>query len=142
MSRYLLDTNVVSELRRSRPHPMVAQWFDGIGSAELFLSVLTIGEIRLGVVRLRRRDPSQADTIDAWLDRLESGYADRILPVTASVARRWAELNETRTLPVMDALIAATAVEHDAVLVTRNVAGLASLADADVRLLNPFDAPA
>ena len=138
MSRYLLDTNVVSELRRSRPHPSVSQWFDGIGPAELFLSALTIGEIRLGVVRLRGRDPRQADVLEEWLDRLESGYADRILPVTPAVARRWAELNRTRTLPVIDALIAATAEEHDAVLVTRNVA---DLAEVDVRLLNPFDPP-
>nr|WP_297422306.1 type II toxin-antitoxin system VapC family toxin [uncultured Actinotalea sp.] len=139
MRRYLLDTNVVSELRRSRPDPAVVRWFDSVGPADLFLSVLTIGEIRLGVVRLRRRDPERAAAIDEWLDRLQSGYADRILPVTPAVARRWAEMNEARTLPVVDALIAATAVEHDAVLVTRNVADLAG---TDVRLLDPFGAPA
>ncbi|EYR64068.1 twitching motility protein PilT [Actinotalea ferrariae CF5-4] len=139
MKRYLLDTNVVSELRRSRPDPAVVRWFDSIAPADLFLSVLTIGEIRLGVVRLRRRDPDQAAAIDAWLNRLESGYADRILPVTPAVARRWAEMNEDRPLPVVDALIAATAVEHGAVLATRNVADLAG---AGVRLLNPFDASA
>ncbi len=75
---------------------------------------------------------------DSWLGGLETGYADRILPVTPAITRRWAELNLARTLPVVDALIAATAIVHDAVLVTRNVADLAG---ADVRLLNPFDLP-
>lgn len=133
--RYLLDTNVVSELRRRRPHPAVVAWFERARSADLLLSALTIGEIRLGVVRLRRRDPDQADVLDRWLDGLESGYADRILPVTPAVARRWADLNAERSLPVVDALLAATALEHDAVLVTRNTADLAGV---DVRVINPF----
>jgi hypothetical protein len=136
VSRYLLDTNVVSELRRRKPDPAVSGWFDRLGAAELFLSALTIGEIRLGVVRLRSRDPGQAELLDQWLDRLEAGYADRILPVTTAVAGRWAELNRERSLPVVDALLTATAVEHDAVLVKRNVGDLAGV---DVRLLNPFD---
>lgn len=124
MTRYLLDTNVVSELRRPRPHPGVVRWFDESRGAELYLSALTIGEIRLGIVRLRRRDPEQATALAGWLDGLEAGYADRILPVTATVAHRWAELNAERPLPVVDALIAATALEHGATLVTRNVADL------------------
>lgn len=135
MTRYLLDTNVVSELRRRRPDPAVLEWFDGVRSAELLISALTVGEIRLGILRLRRRDPDQADALAAWLDGLEAGYAGRILPVTAAVARRWAELNATRPLPVVDALIAATAAEHDAVLVTRNTADLAGV---DIAMVNPF----
>jgi predicted nucleic acid-binding protein len=136
MARYLLDTNVVSELRRSHPDPAVTAWFDSIGSAELLLSVLTLGEIRLGIVRLRRRDPAQADILDRWLTQLRDGYADRLLPVSVAVADRWARLNEARPLPVVDGLIAATAIEHGAVLVTRNVADLDGV---DVQMVNPFD---
>lgn len=134
--RFLLDTNVVSELRRSRPHPSVTAWFDSLGSADLWLSVLTIGEIRQGILRLRRRDPPQADLLDRWLAQLQDGYADRILPVSVAVAQRWALLNESRPLPVVDGLIAATAIEHGATLVTRNVADLAGV---DVPMINPFD---
>lgn len=135
MTRYLLDTNVVSELRRARPDPAVVRWFDDARSGELFLSVLTVGEIRLGVLRLRERDPRQAEAIGAWLDGLEAGYAGRILPVDAAVARRSAELTTARPLPVVDALIAATAVEHGAVLVTRSTADLAGV---DVPMIDPF----
>lgn len=135
MTRYLLDTNVISELRRSRPAPAVTAWFDSIGSADLLLSVLTIGEIRAGILRLRRRDPAQAATLDRWLTQLQAGYADRILPVSSAVAERWATLNVDRTLPAVDGLIAATAIEHRAVLVTRDVGALAGV---DVEVLDPF----
>ena len=137
MTRYLLDTNIISELRRSRPDPAVVKWLDGIGRADLLLSVLTIGEIHQGIVRLARRDPDQARVLADWLAALERGYADRIVPVTATVARRWAELNAVRPLPVIDSLLAATAIEHDAVLVTRNVRDLEGV---DVRMVNPFEA--
>ena len=136
MTRYLLDTNVVSELRRTRPHPEVARWFDGIGPAQVVLSVLTVGEIHRGILQLARRDPTQAAGLADWLGQLERGYADRILPVTAAIGRRWAELNVVRTLPVVDSLIAATAVEHDAVLVTRNTRDLAGV---DVPMINPYE---
>ena len=136
MTRYLLDTNVISELRRSRPHPAVAAWFEGIGQADVVLSVLTVGEIHQGIVRLGRRDPDQAAVLAEWLGRLERGYADRILPVTPAVARRWADLNAVRSLPVIDSLIAATAVEHRAVLATRNVRDLEGVG---VPMVNPFD---
>ena len=135
MPGFLLDTNVVSELRRARPDPGVVRWLEAARGDELCLSVLTIGEIRLGIVRLERRDPAQARALEGWLSGLESGYADRILPVTAAVARRWADLNAARPLPVVDALLAATAIEHGATLVSRNVADLAGV---DVPLLDPF----
>lgn len=137
MTRYLLDTNVVSELRRPRPDAGVQRWLEAARGDDLFLSVLTLGEIRLGIVRLERRDPARAEALEAWLAGLEQGYADHILPVTAAVARRWASLNADRPLPVVDALLAATAVEHGATLVTRNVADLAGV---DVPLLDPFGA--
>jgi len=99
-SRFLLDTNVVSEVRRSRPDPAVAAWFDGLGQAELFLSVLTLGEIGLGIHRLRRRDAAQADVLDRWLAKLRRVYADRLLPVTDEVAapgRRSTRLGRCRS---------------------------------------------
>jgi len=130
VTRYLLDTNIISELRRSRPDPAVVKWLDGIGRADLLLSVLTIGEIHQG-------DPDQARVLADWLAALEHGYADRIIPVTSPVTRRWAELNAVRPLPVIDSLLAATAIEHDAVLVTRNVRDLEGV---DVRMVNPFEA--
>ena len=137
MTRYLLDTNVVSEVRRPRPDPGVLRWLEAARGDDLYLSVLTIGEIRLGIVRLERRDPARAEALEAWLAGLEQGYAERILPVTAAVVRRWAALSAERPLPVVDALLAATAAEQDATLVTRNVADLAGV---DVPLLNPFGA--
>lgn len=137
MTSYLLDTNVVSELRRRHPHPAVAAWFSGLREPDLYLSVLSVAEIRQGVLRLRGRDPAQAEAIGTWLDRLTAAYAQRILPVTAAVALRWAELNAVRPLPVIDSLLAATAVQHGAVLVTRNVRDLAG---TGVPLLDPFAA--
>lgn len=135
MARYLLDTNVISEIRRPRPDLGVMAWFDGLGDADLFVSVLTLGEIQLGVARLRKRDPKQAEVLDGWLTQLRRSFADRVLSVTDEVAARWALLNEPRPLPVVDGLLAATAVVNDAVLVTRNTADLRGV---DVRLLNPF----
>ena len=136
MTRYLLDTNVVSELRRARPSPAVMAWFDGLDGDELLLSVLTVGELRAGVERLRRRDPAQAAAIDAWVEELARTYARAIVPVDEAIARRWGELSATRPVPVVDGLLAATAAVLGAVLVTRNTKDLAGLA---VPLVNPFD---
>jgi len=138
VTRYLLDTNVVSELRRSRPSPAVVGWFDGLGSAELLLSVLTIGELRAGVERLARRDPVQAARIDAWVEDLVQRYSGAILPVDTAVARQWGELSAVRPLPVVDALLAATALVSGAVLVTRNTRDLAGLG---VPMIDPFAGP-
>lgn len=131
-----MDTNVVSEIRRSTPDPRVVAWFASVPAGSLWLSVLTIGEIHQGVVRLSRRDPTQAAAIGSWLEDLERSYAHRILDVTGAVARRWAELNSGRTLPVIDSLLAATAIEAGAALVTRNTRDLAGVG---VELVNPFE---
>jgi predicted nucleic acid-binding protein len=135
---YLLDTNVVSELRRARPDERVVAWYSSVAAADLYLSVLTVGEIEQGIRRLAPRDPDRAAVLTGWLDELTRGFADRILPVTSAVARRWAMLDAARTLPVVDSLIGATAVEHGAVLVTRNVRDLAG---SGVPVLDPFAAP-
>ncbi len=133
---FLLDTNVVSEVRRSAADSKVRAWLASVPDAELHLSVLVIGEIRQGIERLRRRDPAQAGVFETWLSTLLHDYADRIIPVTVEVAEEWGRLNVPDPLPVIDGLMAATAKVRGWTLVTRNVTDLAR---AGVRLLNPFD---
>ncbi len=132
---YLLDTNIVSELRRRAPDPRVVAWYDAVPSAELFLSVLTLGEIRLGIERLRRRDPDQAEFLEQWLDGLRNTYRERIVGVDASIAEEWGRLNVPDPMPVIDGLLAATAKVRAWTLVTRNTADLAR---EGCKLLNPF----
>lgn len=132
---YLLDTNVVSELRKRSPDPSLLAWYEDVPSRELFLSVLTLGEIRLGVERLRRKDLAQAESLDRWLSGLSQAYSDRIVPVDAAAADAWARLSVPDPLPVVDGLLAATAHVRNWTLVTRNTGDLAR---AGVQLLNPF----
>lgn len=134
--RYLIDTNVISELRKGRrADPAVQRWIAAVEGKELALSVLVLGEIRLGVVRRSRRDPRSAPHLDAWFARVERAYRGRTLPVDEEVAEVWAHLNEGRTLPVVDGLQAATAVVHGLTFVTRNTKDLQGV---QVPLLNPF----
>jgi predicted nucleic acid-binding protein len=135
---FLLDTNVVSEIRKPRPDPNVQVWLTSVPEADLHLSVLVVGEIRQGVERLRRRDPARAAPYEAWLSELARRFADRLVPVTVEVCEEWGRLNVPAPLPVVDGLMAATAKVRDWTFVTRNVADLGR---ADVRLLNPFVAP-
>ena len=133
---FLLDTNVVSEIRKPRPDRRVRRWFDEVPGADLYLSVLVLGEIRQGVERLRRRDADAARALDGWLRTLHRSFADRVLPVSAEIADRWGRLNVPDPVPTVDGLLAATALVHDLVLVTRNVADVASIG---VAVLDPFD---
>jgi predicted nucleic acid-binding protein len=133
---YLLDTNVVSEFRRAAPHPGASSWIRSVRSSQLFLSVLVVGEITRGVVRLAARDPRQAAAIEDWRKRLVKGYGDRIVPVSLEVAETWGRLNAASPVPIIDGLLAATALVHDWTLVTRNVTDVER---TGVRLLNPFD---
>ena len=136
--RYLLDTNVVSELRKgSRAGTAVKTWFAAVASNELFLSVLVVGELRQGVEGIRRRDPEAARQLDRWLLALVGSYDDRILPVDARVAELWGRLNVPNRLPVVDGLLAATAIVHDLTLVTRNTR---QVAKTGALVLDPFDA--
>ncbi|GAB3954424.1 type II toxin-antitoxin system VapC family toxin [Kribbella albertanoniae] len=137
MSCFLLDTNVVSELRRPRPDTGVVGWIDAVRSSDLRLSVLTVGEITQGIERLALRDVRQAKAIAEWRDRLVNGYGDRIAPVSREVAEAWGRLNAYRPLPVIDGLLAATAVVHDWTLVTRDSDAVTGIG---VKLLNPFSA--
>jgi toxin FitB len=132
---YLLDTNVVSEIRKARPDERVATWFESVHSGHLYLSVLVVGEIRQGIDRLNRRDPTQAAVFATWLAALKRTYADRVLDIDREIAETWGALNAARPLPVVDGLLAATALVHDLTLVTRDEH---DLVDAGVRVLDPF----
>lgn len=120
---YLLDTNVISELVRPRPAPVVLGWFDATPDESLFVSVLTLGEIRHGVEALPGE--SRRERLRLWLERdLPEWFQDRVLPVDAAVADRWGRLlaEAGRPVPATDSLLAATALQHDLRLVTRNTA--------------------
>jgi hypothetical protein len=133
---YLLDAFVVSELRKSSPDSNVEAWYDSVPGSELFLSVLTIGEIRMGVERARRKDLAKAASLENWLTRLVSAYGDHIVPVDTAIADTWARLSVPGPLPVIDGLLAATAYDRDWVLVTRNARDVHR---SGVRVLNPFE---
>lgn len=134
---YLLDTNVVSELRRTRPHGAVIAWLDRVRDDDLHLSAVTIGEIQAGIEITREQDPAKAAEIEAWLDKVSETF--NVLPVDARIYRQWAKLMHRRTDSLTeDALIASTAQVHGLVVVTRNVKDFARFG---VRTLNPFEAP-
>ena len=134
---YLIDTNVISEVRKgARCDRNVSAWYASIDDSELYLSVLVLGEIRRGVERARVNDLLRADALDRWLVGVSQAFAGRILAVDQSVADEWGRMGAKRSLPSIDALLAATAKVHDLTLVTRNIVDVAGLG-ADV--LNPFD---
>jgi predicted nucleic acid-binding protein len=133
---YLLDTNVLREVRRRRPDPGVAAWFDDAEPGGLFLSVLVVGEIRHGIERLRGRDARQAEMFEAWLGDLETEFADRLLPVDRPVADAWGRLSAKASLSAVDGLIAATALVHGLTLVTRDE----TIRAAGVSVLTPWRA--
>jgi predicted nucleic acid-binding protein len=130
---YLLDTCVISEARRRAPHAVA--WLRSTRPETLFLSALTVGEIMKGVTMKLRTDPPAAAALLRWLDDLRLIYADRILPVDEAVATRWGRLMAERPRPMVDTLIAATALVHNKIVVTRNVA---DFADAGVTVLDPW----
>ncbi|HEX6780948.1 MAG TPA: type II toxin-antitoxin system VapC family toxin [Solirubrobacterales bacterium] len=133
---YLLDTNVISELRKGeRADANVRAWFDELGDEEIYLSALTIGEIRRGVESVRRRDPDSAAALDSWLARLGEAYRDRILPVDRAIAEEWGRSNVPDPLPVVDGLLAATAKVAGLTFATRNVADVKG---SGVKLVDPF----
>ena len=134
---YLIDTNIISELRKGRRcDPSVARWYESIEDASLYLSVLVIGEIRSGIEKARSKDAVKANALEQWLIAVGTAFGERILPVDRDVADEWGRLNAGRRLPVIDGLLAATAKTHHMTLVTRNTA---DLADLNVSMLNPFE---
>jgi predicted nucleic acid-binding protein len=135
---FLLDTNVISELRKGvSAHPNVLEWFSGVAEEDIHLSVLVMGELRRGVERIRKRDSRQAAALERWVRRALRDHGDRILPVDFRVAEQWGRLTAMRSGSVIDALMAATAQVFGLVLVTRNVKDVAW---TGVSHLNPFEA--
>lgn len=133
---YLVDTNVISELRKGAGvDPGVREWISSVADGGLFLSVLTIGELRRGVERIARRDDASAGALNRWLAGIARDYEDRILPVDGTVAEQWGRINVPDPLPVVDGLLAATAIVHDLILVTRNTA---DIEPSPATTLNPF----
>jgi predicted nucleic acid-binding protein len=134
---YLLDTNVVSELRKTRPHGGLLAWLTGVPEDSVHISVVTLGELQAGVERTRRQDPTKAAEIEAWLDGVADW--DRILPMDGRVFREWARLMADSPVQLaQDAMIAATARVHGLTVVTRNVRNFKSF---DVPVLDPFTHP-
>jgi predicted nucleic acid-binding protein len=132
---YLIDANVVSEIRRRRPDRSVLDWLAETASAEQHLSVLTVGELRRGAALLRRRDQRAAASLDSWIDKTVTEHRDRLVPVTIEVAERWARVGVPDPVPPIDGLLAATALVYDWTVVTRNTADFEGIG---VRTLDPF----
>lgn len=134
---YLLDTNVVSELRKPRPHGAVLAWLQSLDDSQLYVSAVTLGEIQAGIELTREQDPAKASEIEAWLNQLAASY--NILPMNAEAFRAWAKLMHRKSDTLYeDAMIAATALNHGLTVATRNVADFQALGMA---ALNPFEAP-
>lgn len=138
MSGFLLDTNVVSEMVKPKPHSGVMQWIGSADESLLYFSVVTLGEIRKGIAS--RLDPGRKTQLESWLREMVNRFSDRILPIDMAVADRWGRLSgackaKGLTLPVIDGLLAATALQYDLTFVTRNVGDVQG---TGVDLLNPW----
>ncbi|MCA3641379.1 MAG: type II toxin-antitoxin system VapC family toxin [Methylobacterium sp.] len=134
--KFLLDTNVISEIRkRERAHPNVAKWVAQTPVKEIGTSVVVLAEIRRGIELKRRNDPDQADRFGQWFLQMRTRLGDRVLPIDEPVAEAWALLSVPDPLPLIDGLLAATAKVHDLMLVTRNIADVAR---TGVAILDPF----
>lgn len=133
---YLIDTNIISELRKSnRCDARVAAWYRSISDDDLFLSTLVLGEIRKGIELARPRDPDKAAALERWLGQVASAFGARVLGIDRAVADQWGRLSALRPVSVIDGLLAATALVNHLVLVTRNDRDLAGLGAS---ILNPF----
>jgi predicted nucleic acid-binding protein len=134
VNKYLLDTNVVSETRKPRPHGAVMQWLGGMELGSTFLSAVTLGELQVGIEKTRRQDPLEAEEIERWVDQLAETH--EVLPMDAPCFREWARIMPNQQPDLLeDAMIAATARVHRLVVATRNERDFKQLG---VRTFNPF----
>jgi predicted nucleic acid-binding protein len=133
---FLIDTNVISELcKGARCDRSVASWFESLRPEEIFLSVLNLGELRRGLELIRRRDRVAAEALEEWHEALTRDFGERILPIDGEVATEWGRITIPNLLPVIDALLAATAKVHDLTLATRNTKDVLR---TGVKCVNPF----
>jgi predicted nucleic acid-binding protein len=134
VNQYLLDTNVISELRKARPHGAVTAWISAMEEASLFVSAVTLGELQVGIERTRHQDPAKASALERWVDRMPAVY--RVLPMDIACFREWGRIMDKKPRELLqDAMIAATARVHRLIVATRNERDFKQL---DVRTFNPF----
>ena len=134
MKKYLLDTNVVSETRKQKPHGAVVAWLTDLRDEQVFLSAVTMGELQAGIELTRRQDPEKATEIERWVDQLEASY--QILPMDTASFREWGRLMHGKSDDLVeDGMIAATARKHDLIVATRNEDDFKQL---NVQAFNPF----
>ncbi len=135
MRQFLFDTNAVSALRHAHKQPAVAAYLDSLDPEMVVISVMTLGEVRKGLVSKRRRSPDGVLSLSRWIDELERTYANRIIEIDVEIAKVWGDISSDRTRPVVDTLLAATAIVHNLTLVTRNTSDFEGL---PVKLFNPW----
>ena len=134
---YLIDTNVISEVRKgTKCDANVAAWWESVDDADIYLSVLVLGEIRKGIERARANDAARARALETWLSTLVQSFSERILPIDQTVADEWGRMSAKRSVSTIDALLAATAKVHGMTVATRNVA---DIADLGATVINPFE---
>jgi toxin FitB len=135
--KHLIDTNIISEVRKGEKCvPHVAEWYESIADADIYLSVLVVGEIRRGIERARPNTPAQASALEKWLTEVVRSFAQRILPIDQAVADEWGRMSAKRSLSTIGALLAATAKVNGMTLATRNISDVVNLG---VPVVNPFD---
>ena len=133
---WLIDTNIISEVRKGdRCNPNVSAWYQSIAEVDLYLSTLVLGEIRKGIESARPRDRDKAAMLEHWLGRVEAAFAGRVFGVDNAISDQWGRMSAIRPIPVIDGLLAATAVVHGLTLVTRNDRDIVGLG---ATVLNPF----